>query len=123
MTRRFGVGSWVGQSRGGAECSALGVFMQFRLILLVCALLGCLCRSSASTPDVVAIRHKLGQAILSEGEEQQRLLNELADSGSKNVADIINAWSRDGVYLYNAADGSKVPVILEEGQEVDGKAV
>ena len=61
-----------------------------------------------ATPDA-AVRQKLVQAILSEGQDQQKLLNELADSGAKIVHDVLTAWTRDGVYLYDGPDGSKVP--------------
>jgi urea transport system permease protein len=89
------------------------------LILLVWV--GGLCFLKAEPSDAVAVRHKLAQAILSEGQEQQRLLGELADSGSKIAADAINAWVRDGVYVYEAPDGVKVPVTLEESQDANGK--
>jgi urea transport system permease protein len=71
---------------------------------------------------VAAIRRKLSQAILVEGEEQQKLLTELADSGSRLVADVLNAWVRDGVYLYTPTEGSKIPVLLEEAQDANGKS-
>jgi urea transport system permease protein len=96
--------------------------MRFGLTLLVWASLGCFCRSFAGGPDASGVRQKLAQAILSEGQEQQRLLGELADSASKIVADVLNAWSRDGIYLYNAPDSSKVPVLLEENEDASGKA-
>ena len=50
-----------------------------------------------------AVRQKLVQAILSEGQTQQKLLNELAESGAKVVHDVLSAWTRDGVYLYDGA--------------------
>ena len=96
--------------------------MRFGLILLGLASLGCCCCSFAGGPDASAVRQNLAQAILSEGQEQQRLLGELADSASKIVADVLNAWSRDGVYLYNSPDNSKVPVLLEESEDASGKA-
>jgi urea transport system permease protein len=46
----------------------------------------------------------------------------LSDSGSAAVRDALSAWTRDGVYLYVAPDGTKVPVLLEEQQDSDGKA-
>ena len=72
--------------------------------------------------DEAGIRQQIAQAILSEGPEQQKLLGDLADSGSKIVRDVLSAWSRDGVYLYAAPDGSKTPVLLEEAQDANGKA-
>jgi len=72
--------------------------------------------------DDAGIRRQVVQAILSEGPEQQKLVGDLADSGSKIVHDFLGAWSRDGVYLYVAPDGSKTPVLLEEAQDANGKA-
>jgi urea transport system permease protein len=33
----------------------------------------------------------------------------------------LNAWAREGVYLYAEPDGSKIPVLLEEGEDTEGK--
>ena len=70
----------------------------------------------------VDIRRQLNQAILTEGPEQQKLLGDLADSGSTIVRNVLSAWTRDGVYLYVAPDGSKTPVLLEDAQDANGKA-
>ena len=65
---------------------------------------------------------KLVQAILSRGPDQQKLLNELADSGSKIVHDVLTAWTRDGVYLYTARTAPRFPSLLEDQLDADGKA-
>jgi urea transport system permease protein len=95
-------------------------------MLLVCLLSGCAlfeCFSArAAAPSDAEIRQKLVQTILSEGPAQQKLLNELADSGSKIVHDVLSAWTRDGVYLYDGPDGSKVPVLLDDQLDADSKA-
>jgi urea transport system permease protein len=98
--------------------------MKFGLTLLVWVSLGWCCCSMAADPAVgesSAVRQKLAQAISSEGQEQQKLLGELGDSGSKIVVDVLTAWARDSIYLYVAPDGSKVPVLLEEGEDTDAK--
>jgi urea transport system permease protein len=69
----------------------------------------------------VEIRKKLAAAVLSKGEEQQAILKQLGDSGSKLVRDILTAWPRDQVILVDAADGSKVPAVLEEERDAEGK--
>ncbi len=74
-----------------------------------------------SAPDT-AVREKLAQAILSEGAEQQKLLVELSDTGSKLVRDVLTAWSRDGVFLYDGPDNSKIPIMLEDQLDPEGKA-
>jgi urea transport system permease protein len=72
--------------------------------------------------DAPAIRQKIAQAIVSEGAGQQKLLDELSDSGgSKQIRDVLIAWTRDSVFLYDSG-GVKVPVLLEDQQDADGKA-
>jgi len=96
------------------------------LMLLVWLWIGCVffgCFSAqAATPSDAELRQKLVQTILSEGPTQQKLLNELADSGSKVVHDVLSAWTRDGVFFFDGPDGSKIPVILDDQLDADGKA-
>ena len=66
-------------------------------------------------------RQKLAQAVLSEGQDQQTLLRELAESDASFLSETLKAWSRDGVFLYTAADQSKVPVTLEDVDDGAGK--
>lgn len=101
--------------------------MKFALTLLLWGALNLCWFRSANAADATArvpdaVRQKLAQTILSEGREQQQLLSDLADSGSKVVADVLTAWSRDNVFLYAAPDGSKVPVLLEEAEDANGKS-
>jgi len=58
---------------------------------------------------------------MAEGPEQQRQVGELGDTGSKLVHDVLLAWTRDNVFLYDAA-GTKIPVLLEDQTDADGKA-
>lgn len=74
------------------------------------------------TAEEATTRQKLAQLITAKPDEQQKLLAELADTGSKIVSDVLTAWTRDGVYLFDAPDGSKVPVLLEDQQDANGKA-
>ncbi|HEY3931628.1 MAG TPA: urea ABC transporter permease subunit UrtB [Verrucomicrobiae bacterium] len=90
-------------------------------LLMLC----CLRTNAAPAPETAStnvVRQELAQVILSTGTEQQKLLNELADSGSKLANDVLTAWTMEEVYLYVASDGSKVPVLLEDQQDADGKA-
>lgn len=68
------------------------------------------------------IRKTLAQAIMGEGQDQQRLLTLLGDSGAKVVADVLNAWVRDSVFIYPAPDGTKIPVTLEDQLDANDKA-
>jgi urea transport system permease protein len=100
--------------------------MNLAPILLVWVLtggifLGCFSARAEETPDA-AIRQKLAQAIMSGGQEQQKLLNELAESGAKVVHDVLTAWTRDGVYLYEGPDGAKIPIVLDDQLDAEGKA-
>ena len=72
--------------------------------------------------DAPAIRQKIAQAIVSEGAGQQKLLDELSDSGgSKQIRDVLIAWTRDSVFLYDSG-GVKVPELLEDQQDAIGRA-
>jgi urea transport system permease protein len=98
--------------------------MKLGLTSLLCAVLGVFYSSRAAdsaAKEGDPVRQKLAQAILSEGEGQQKLLSELADSGSKVVADVLSAWSHDSVYLYAVSDGAKAPVLLEDSEDASGK--
>lgn len=100
-----------------------------RLFLWLClALAGLFCstnsRAAGSTnvENNPALRQTLVRTILAEGPEQQKLLNTLGDSGAKIVADVLTAWTRDGIFIYPAPDGSKIPVMLEDQLDADDKA-
>jgi urea transport system permease protein len=81
------------------------------------------CRIAGGAPaDEAAVRATLVRALLSEGPQQQKALSDLSASGSRLVRDVLTSWTRDEVVLYVARDGSKVPVILEEQQDSEGKA-
>lgn len=74
------------------------------------------------TGDTPAIRQQLVQTVLSSGADQQKLLGGLSETGSKLVGEVLLTWSRGGVYLYPAPDGTQVPVLLEDSQDSGGKA-
>ena len=78
-------------------------------------------RAEESAVELSA-RQKLAEVIIAKPENQPKLLGELADTGSKTAHDVLNAWTRGGVYLYAAAAGSKIPVLLEDQQDAKGKA-
>jgi urea transport system permease protein len=125
MTRVSCLGRWVHSVGGGAAFSAPASLSRraaiafLRTLSAACLFLYCL--AGASAADDSAVRKVLVQTILSQGPEQQKLFNDLADSSAKVVHDVFVAWSRDGVYIYEAPDGSKVPVLLEEQQDAEGK--
>lgn len=67
------------------------------------------------------MRARLAQAILASGADQQKLVAGLAGSGSRVVRDVLTAWTRDGVLIYDTGS-AKVPVTLEDQTDADGKA-
>jgi urea transport system permease protein len=111
---------------GRSGCSAPRLLMSLTPKSLVWFLtgsifVGCFLARAETTPDA-AIRQKLVETILSEGQTQQKLLNELAESGAKVVHDVLTAWTRDGVYLLDGPDGSKIPSLLDDQLDAQGKA-
>jgi urea transport system permease protein len=76
---------------------------------------------AAHGQEAAAVREKLANSILAEGAEQQKLVAELGDTGSKLVRDVLIAWTRDSVLLYDT-NGTKIPVLLEDQTDADGKA-
>jgi urea transport system permease protein len=76
---------------------------------------------AATPPTDAEVRQKLVQALLSSGTEQQDLLRELGDTGSKIVGDVLAAWPRDQVMIFEAADSSKIPALVGEEEDADGK--
>jgi urea transport system permease protein len=94
-----------------------------KLLVGCCSMLLCLQAVAAPAPaDNNEVRQELVQAVLSTGADQQKALDELSDSGSKTANEVLSAWTLEEVYLYIAPDGSKVPVLLEDQQDADGKA-
>jgi urea transport system permease protein len=69
-----------------------------------------------------AVRQMLVQTILGQGAAQQKSLGTLSESGSRVAHDVLMAWTRGEIYLIHPADGSSVPVLLEEQQDAAGKA-
>jgi len=99
--------------------------MLFRLRIALLLLLGAFGvprLSAAPAPGEAAVRSTLVQAILSEGAEQQRLLGDLSASGSRLAHDVLTAWTSDEVFVYPAPNGAKVPVLLEDQKDSQGKA-
>jgi urea transport system permease protein len=90
--------------------------------LLLACLLSSLAHAATEPVTDSAVRQEIVKTLLSEGQEQQTNLNQLAETGSKIVHDVLTAWTREGVYIYEATNGAKIPIELEEQTEADGKA-
>ena len=96
--------------------------MKRALRFLLVPMLAAICLVSAQAQDDAAIREKLCRAIQTGGVQQQQLLMEISLTGSKVVHDVLIAWTRDGVFIYDAGSGSKFPILLEDQTDSDGKA-
>jgi urea transport system permease protein len=93
----------------------------FCLYLVMVGLLSGNCAHAEDNPDS-AVRKTLVQAIQSEGSEQQKLLAELGESGAKVVGDVLTAWGHDSIFIWAGPDGAKVPVLLEDQMDSQGRA-
>ena len=92
------------------------------LLSLLLAFLGAFAPQARADADASpAIRQLLCKAITSEGAEQQKYVTALADTNSDFVRKVLIAWPNDGVFLIDAGNGAKVPVMLEDAQDADGK--
>jgi urea transport system permease protein len=94
----------------------------FRISTVFLALMLCSSVRAAAGPSDSSVRQRLVKTLLSTGEEQQTNLVALAESGSKIARDVLTAWTRDGVYLIDGPDNTKIPALLEDRTDADGKA-
>ena len=76
----------------------------------------------AAAADDRAVREDLARVILAEEAARPALLAKIAASGSKTAGEVLAAWARDGVYVFEETGGAKVPVILEEQQDGEGRS-
>ncbi|HZZ59271.1 MAG TPA: urea ABC transporter permease subunit UrtB [Opitutaceae bacterium] len=79
-------------------------------------------RLAAATPGDAAVRRLLVQAVLASGPERLQLLTQLSTTGSHLARDVMAAWTRDEILLYHPSPGVRIPVLLEDQQDADGKA-
>jgi len=86
------------------------------LLLLFAATL-----SVTAQQESPATRQMLSKAITAEGDDQISAVTALANTHSDLVRRVLTAWPLDEVFIIDAADGSKVPCMLEDAQDADGK--
>ncbi len=92
------------------------------LLILAGLAVSRLAAAPAAPAGDAATRAALVRAILTDGPGRQKLLSDLANSGSRLVRDVLTYWTRDEIVLYAAPDGTSIPVFLEEQQDSEGKA-
>ena len=91
----------------------------FLTLILLCAV--CVVRA-AETP---ATDHRalLARAVVEEDAARQiEMVKQLVEAGDELVERALAAWRLSELYLHAAADGTKVPVILESQLDSDNKA-
>jgi urea transport system permease protein len=71
--------------------------------------------------DTSADRQLLCKAIVADGDDQLKLVASLADTNSDLVRKVLIAWPNDEVFLIDSGNGTKIPVMLEDAQDADGK--
>ncbi|HEY5893773.1 MAG TPA: urea ABC transporter permease subunit UrtB [Chthoniobacterales bacterium] len=67
-------------------------------------------------------RQALASAITSTGDEQARIIDGLAETGSPLVRQILVSWPRGEIFLYTDPAGTIIPVTLDADQDGAGKA-
>jgi urea transport system permease protein len=88
------------------------------LSILLCGVFSALV---VQAQDDAAVRGKLSQTLLAASADQPKLVGELADDNFKIVHDVLLAWTRDSVFIYET-NGVKIPVLLEEQTDANGNA-
>lgn len=76
----------------------------------------------AAQPADSVIRSRLAKAVLSEGDEQKKEILSLAATGSKVVREVLNAWPKDRILLFAGENDTKIPALIEDETDSDGKA-
>ena len=90
------------------------------LTLLVAAAFLLLSARGETTPD---FRKTLAQVVLTEDVDAQvELTKQLIDSNDELIARGLTAWRMGELYVYVAADGVKIPLILDSQLDSEGKA-
>ncbi len=79
----------------------------------------CFFQSFAAAAGDSEIRQKLTATILASGEEQQKALAELADTGAKVVRDVLTAWPREQLIIYESG-ATKIPAIIDDEADANG---
>lgn len=68
------------------------------------------------------IRQALARAITTTGDEQSKIIADLAETGSPFVRRILMSWPRDEISIYTDPSGAVIPVILDSDRDASGRA-
>jgi urea transport system permease protein len=87
------------------------------VVLTVCALHG----AAESAPSAGSPRQTIVKAILSSDDvEKRNLIASLVGQGDEAIRELFTAWRQDGLFVYTAADGVKIPVELSGDKDSEG---
>jgi urea transport system permease protein len=100
-------------------CRTLRLIPQISTRISALLLLSSLVSAFAASTSELEIRKKLTETILSSGDEQQKALSELAETGAKIVRDVLTAWPREQLIIYES-DATKVPALIDEEADSNG---
>jgi urea transport system permease protein len=92
------------------------------LLLLLLLLLVLSIFPALGADELPATRQTLSKALQADGDEQIALVKSLAESNSDLVRKVFVAWPQDQVFIIDPGDGTKIPVMLEDAQDADGKS-
>ncbi|WP_269541772.1 urea ABC transporter permease subunit UrtB [Cerasicoccus fimbriatus] len=91
------------------------------IILRFIALATCLLGMTSVNADESEARQILAEAMLSSGDDQMTLVESLVETGEPKIVDTyLEAWKRGDVYVYEAKDGSVIPLYIPEEDGVSG---
>ena len=80
-----------------------------------------LANAAEKTVPPVNARATIVRAILAKEDGQKReLITSLTGQGDEAIREIFTAWRQDGLFIYTALDGTKIPVELMAGADTTG---
>ena len=72
-------------------------------------------------PSDTELRKRLVAVVLTESDAREAEIRSLASTGSRLVRDILLAWPKDRILLFEEPGGTKIPSLIEEETDSDGK--
>ena len=103
--------------------ASLGLWVAVVFAAITLTRLTSFAATAAEPPAAEAvIRKRLALAIVAEEADQKREIRELALTGSKVVREILSAWPKDRILLYTGDGGVRIPALIEDETDADGKS-
>lgn len=71
--------------------------------------------------DGASARQRISDILLAPEDEQAERVQKLSETPAPLYQEIFDAWQRDSIFIYQTADGTRVPVLLQlEKQDANG---